>query len=139
MNSSNVYERLENAVVCVDLPGGVGRPKSDCHNCGKAYPLFSNFPTLLFLLNSPALLFLFTNRKLVAFLANAVGHSQKCGRGRCGSNLGAHHLHIVRCGGWQHAGIQDISGHSGHHWRPPLPWLLSVIIFLPTIVNFVMN
>ncbi|KAF0921168.1 hypothetical protein E2562_039218 [Oryza meyeriana var. granulata] len=42
--------------------------------------------------------------------------------------------HIIRCCGWQHAGVQDISGHSGCHWRPPLPWLLSVIILLPTVV-----
>jgi putative Ca2+/H+ antiporter (TMEM165/GDT1 family) len=66
---------------------------------------------------------------------NAAGYAQEC----CGccrrSNVGAHHLHVIRSGGWQHAGVEDISGHSSHHWRPPLPWLLCIIILLPTIVT----
>jgi hypothetical protein len=66
---------------------------------------------------------------------NAAGYAQEC----CGccrrSNVGAHHLHVVRSGWRQHAGVEDISGHSSHHWRPPLPWLLCIIILLPAIVT----
>ena len=65
---------------------------------------------------------------------NAAGDPQKCCRSCYRSNLGAHHLHIDRGGGRQHAGLQDISGHGRNHRRPPLPWVLSFVVFLPAIV-----
>ena len=112
------------SVICVDLPSRVGRPESDSYDCG------------MFILNSK---FVTESTKMncnwtSSIDLNAAGNAQK--RDRCcyRSNLGAHHLHIDCGGGWQHAGVQDISGHGCDHWRPPLPRVLSFVVFLPTIV-----
>ena len=112
------------SVICVDLPSRVGRPESDSYNCG------------MFILNSKFVIesIKYTCNWTSSIDLNAAGNAQK--RDRCcyRSNLGAHHLHIDCGGGWQHAGVQDISGHGCDHWRPPLPRVLSFVVFLPTIV-----
>lgn len=114
-----------NPVICVDLLGWVGWPKSDCYDCGMAqFPSCDKFWTLSCYCKSIT----------SSLPCRAAGYAQKCGRCCRRSNLGAHHLHIIRCGGWQHAGVEDISGHGSNHRRPPLLWLLVIIIFLPTVV-----
>jgi hypothetical protein len=93
-----------------------------------------NSPSSNWIFQLSFLLIQLHNRTRSMVVLNAAGDPQERGRSRYGSDLGAHHLHVDRGGGRQHAGLQDISGHGCHRRRPPLPWVLSFVVFLPAIV-----
>lgn len=68
------------------------------------------------------------------YLHHAASNPQECSRSCSWSNIRPHDLYISCSGGWEHAGVQNLTAHSCNHWGSAVPWVFLVIVLLSAIV-----